>query len=103
MSAPVAFRLSRPAVVGREPELESLAAVVAQARGGEPAIVLVTGEAGIGKTRLTAQLERRAADDGVRVLHGDCIELGAGDYPYAPVIAALRGLAGELAPLASDA
>src|SRR5690349_8125621 len=99
MSAPVAFRLASPVVVGREPELELLSGAVEQARAGAPAIVLVTGEAGIGKTRLVAELARRAQLEGTRVLQGDCIELGAGEYPYAPLVAALRGLGGELTAL----
>ena len=48
---------------------------------------------GVGKTRLLAELERAARADGVRVIGGDCVELGEGELPYAPIVSALRPLA----------
>ena len=56
-------------------------------------MALVSGEAGIGKTRLVAELEARA--DGWLVLHGECLEFGGGEVAYAPVVAALRDLPAE--------
>lgn len=53
--------------VGREREVDALLAHVAEARAGHAALVVVTGEAGSGKTRLIAEVTRLAVDRGVRV------------------------------------
>jgi len=52
-------RLSGP-LVGRGKELERLDAALSRAAAGEPAVVLVAGEAGVGKSRLVAELAARA-------------------------------------------
>jgi predicted ATPase len=57
-----------------------------QSRGG---IVLVTGEPGIGKTRLVAELGDRARADGWLVLVGRAYE-SEGAPPYRPIVEALR-------------
>jgi DNA-binding CsgD family transcriptional regulator len=80
-------------VVGREAPLRALGEALAAAAGGTPCLVLVSGEAGIGKTRLVGEIE--AAATGFVVLHGECLELGGGELAYAPVIAALRNLPAE--------
>jgi predicted ATPase/DNA-binding CsgD family transcriptional regulator len=82
-------------VVGRETELAELEAVLADASTGRPSIAFLAGESGVGKTRLLSELERRAraGDPPVRVIGGDCVELGEGELPYAPIVAALRPLA----------
>jgi len=58
----------------------------------------VSGEAGIGKTRLLMEFAERASAAGARVLIGNCIELGDGELPHAPLAAILRQLDGELDP-----
>ena len=58
----------------------------------------MSGEAGIGKTRLLAEFAARASAGGARVLIGNCIELGDGELPHAPLAAILRQLERELAP-----
>ncbi len=83
-------RISSPRVVRREAELAALEAVLARAEAGDPAAAVVAGEAGIGKTRLVAELESRAAERGAIVLHGACVQLDGGELPYAPLAAALR-------------
>jgi DNA-binding SARP family transcriptional activator len=55
-------------LVGRRDEVDALAAAWAAATAGRPALVLVTGEAGIGKTRLAAEVTRLAAGTGGTVL-----------------------------------
>ena len=91
-------RVSSPAFVGRAAELERLEAALARAEGGAAAAVFVGGESGVGKTRLLRELERLAVARGARVLRGDCLAFGADGLPYAPIAAALRGLARELEP-----
>jgi predicted ATPase len=56
----------------------------------------VGGEAGIGKTRLVAELTSRCARDGTRVLVGGCVPVGDGALPYAPIVEALRALLADL-------
>ncbi|WP_327086003.1 AAA family ATPase [Nonomuraea sp. NBC_01738] len=62
-----------------------------------PAVVLVEGEAGIGKTSLVRTAVGRAGGSGRRLLLGHCHPLRE-PFPYGPVIEALRDLAGALPP-----
>lgn len=77
-------------LIGREAELKRVGDFFAQVATGQPGLILVAGEAGVGKTRLiTAGAERfRAA--GVRVLFGNCLDLHTARLPYAPIAGALR-------------
>ncbi|HXD57901.1 MAG TPA: AAA family ATPase [Thermoleophilaceae bacterium] len=88
-------------VVGRGTELAELEAALADSAAGKPSIVFVAGESGVGKTRLLAEFERRAraSSPPARVIGGDCVELGEGELPYAPLVAALRPLAREQDPV----
>jgi predicted ATPase len=82
-----------PVFIGRRDEMTSLAAVLRRAEGGEPAVVLTGGEAGVGKTRLVAEFAAAGSAAGFLVLTGQCIELGAEGLPLAPLVDALRALA----------
>jgi DNA-binding SARP family transcriptional activator len=75
--------------VGREPELELLRDLLAQAFGGSGRLVLLTGEPGVGKTRTAAELARLASGLGARVLWGRCYER-EGAPPYWPWLQAIR-------------
>ena len=90
--------LVSPVLVGREAELATLTAALDSAIGGEPALVLVGGEAGVGKTRLVAEAAARARDAGARVLMGACVELGGEGLPFTPLADALRSLMRDTAP-----
>ena len=79
-------------------ELERLEASFARASAGTPRIVLVGGEAGIGKTRLVEEFAGRARARGARVLTGECLGIGDGGLPFAPFVAALRELVRGVAP-----
>jgi len=89
-------RVASPTFVGRIEELELLEAARVRAADGEPAVVLVGGEAGVGKTRLTAELTARCAPEGARVLVGGCVPVGEGALPYAPIVEVLRALLGDV-------
>ena len=89
----MASRVTSTRFVGRATELEELRSAVAEAAGGRPSLAFVAGESGVGKTRLLGELERAARADGVRVIGGDCVELGESELPYAPIVGALRPLA----------
>jgi DNA-binding CsgD family transcriptional regulator len=89
-------RVASPTLVGRVEELQTLEAARRRAADAEPAVVLVGGEAGVGKTRLVAELAARCAANGTRVLCGGCLPLGGDGLPYAPIVEALRALPDEL-------
>lgn len=86
-----AMSLSRP-FVGRATELATLEDALAQAASGKPALALIGGEAGVGKTRLVEELSRRAGLSGALVLSGGCVDLPEGTLPYAPALEGLRAL-----------
>jgi DNA-binding CsgD family transcriptional regulator len=89
-------RVASPTLVGRVEELGVLEAAQGRAANGEPAVVLVGGEAGIGKTRLVAELTDRRRATGARVLAGGCLPAGGDGLAYAPIVEALRPLPTEL-------
>jgi predicted Ser/Thr protein kinase len=76
---------------GRARELERAEAALHRARSGNGSLVLVTGEAGIGKSRLAREVAARAQATGMRVLWGRSWEAG-GAMPYWPWIQVFRGL-----------
>ena len=89
-------RVASPTFVGRVEELYVLEAARVRVADGDPAVVLVGGEAGVGKTRLVAELTARCARDRTRVLVGGCVPVGDGALPYAPIVEALRILLGDV-------
>jgi predicted ATPase len=94
MSA-VGRTLVSPVFVGREAELAALTATLEAALAGDPAIVLLSGEAGVGKTRLVEEVAGRATAAGARVLAGSCIEMGGDGLPFGPLAQVLRALMRE--------
>ncbi|MFI6183561.1 ATP-binding protein [Nonomuraea sp. NPDC051191] len=87
----VAERVVSPVFVGRGEELAALVAALDTAVEQGPAVALVAGEAGIGKSRLLAEFAR-SLGPGVRVVEGACAELGSDGLPYAPFVTVLRRL-----------
>jgi predicted ATPase len=84
--------------VGREQELASLQEGWRRARAGKGSLVLISGEAGVGKTRLVEALADQLHWQGARVVWGRCYEFARG-LPYEPVAEALRAI---VATLTSD-
>jgi DNA-binding CsgD family transcriptional regulator/tetratricopeptide (TPR) repeat protein len=84
--------LPSSAFVGRAAELRRLDAVLDRAEQGSPQVVLLAGDAGVGKTRLLLALADRARRRGTRVLAGGCVGLGDIGLAYLPVVDALREL-----------
>jgi DNA-binding CsgD family transcriptional regulator/tetratricopeptide (TPR) repeat protein len=87
--------MASPTFVGRIKELQTLEAARDRSASGEPAVVLLRGEAGVGKTRLIAELTTRGIANGVRLLQGGCVPVGNGGLAYAPIVQALRTLTPE--------
>ncbi|OLF05168.1 helix-turn-helix transcriptional regulator [Actinophytocola xinjiangensis] len=91
-------RVVAPVLVGRDDQLRRLTSAVV----GPPAVVVVEGEAGIGKTRLVAELAAHPDLAGRPVLTGSCRRIRE-PFPLGPVVEALRGvgdrLTGELSPV----
>ncbi len=88
-------RASSDPFVGRGDGLATIAAAVAGASRGRGSLVLIAGEAGIGKTRLADEALRSSAE-GRLVLWGSCSE-GDGAPPFWPWTEALKPLVGTLA------
>jgi len=85
-------------LLGREAELDILRRILARARQGQKQIVTLTGEGGIGKSRLLQAWLAEAAVEGWRVVTGQSAVTGR-DVPYLP----WRGLAAEIMACSPDA
>jgi DNA-binding CsgD family transcriptional regulator/tetratricopeptide (TPR) repeat protein len=70
-------------LVGRRHEVSALAAALDRARAGHPTGVLLSGDAGVGKSRLVAETVQRAREAGFTVLVGRCLD-SASSLPYLP-------------------
>lgn len=80
--------------VGRGDELGRLRSLVTLAAGGEPRVILVSGDAGVGKSTLLSRFARTAVDEiGARVLVGSCLPIGGHGVPFAPFVEIARSLA----------
>ncbi|TMK44558.1 MAG: ATP-binding protein, partial [Actinobacteria bacterium] len=71
-------------LIGREAELSTLADVLAEVRNGKGGLVLIAGEAGVGKTRLADDALARSE---LLVLRGSAAPEGT---PYGPIVGVLR-------------
>jgi predicted ATPase len=96
---------SSPQLVGREDAAAVLEYALTLASAGEPGMALVSGEAGVGKTRLVREFVVRAEGRGARVLWGECLPPADGDLPFAAFASAFRPLLtdGEVDALGADA
>ncbi|HEY6743043.1 MAG TPA: AAA family ATPase [Lapillicoccus sp.] len=77
------------ALVGRDETLGVLRAAVRRASGGQPSVLLVTGETGVGKTRMVREL---VASEKVTLLAGSCVPMAGDPLPFGPLTQALRRL-----------
>ena len=82
--APLEAAIVCPITIGREPQLASLSRLLDELVDGRGNNVVLTGEAGIGKTRLAAEARAVAVGRDVHVLQGSAFELDRA-VPYGPI------------------
>lgn len=78
-----AFPVADQPLVGRDADLAEL---VERLEAGTSSVVLLGGDAGVGKTRLLTELTARAQESGALVLLGHCLDLGDSGAPYLPLV-----------------
>ena len=84
-------------LVGREEELAFLHECWQESARGQGELVLISGESGIGKSRLVEEFADRLRWQAIRVLWGRCYEFER-VLPYQPIAEALRTIVPTLAP-----
>ena len=99
-----------PVLIDRVSELATLHALTDQAKRGRGQVVLLSGEAGIGKSRLVAEAKAYAAAQEFLLFQGNCFSADIA-YPYAPLLDLVRSsaanqlaaaIASGLAPFARE-
>ncbi len=90
-------RASGRALVGRTLELDAIAAILEGASAGAGGVLTVTGEPGVGKSRLTATARERAEAGGFRWLQARCLSYGASlaYWPFADLLRTVAGIRPE--------
>jgi predicted ATPase len=103
MTAPFHQSVVCPVLIDRVNDLAILHALIDQTRSGKGQVALLSGEAGIGKSRLVAEVKTYAASHDFLLLQGSCFPTDHA-IPYAPLLDLLRSfLAGHsLATPASE-
>ena len=87
-------------LVGRDSEQANLRRAVDEALNGHGGLALVAGEAGVGKSRLVAEIGGEAGARGMRVLTGHCVEMDSAP-PYLPYVEMIeQAVSGPRSPLA---
>ena len=103
MAAPSHKPIVCPVLVDRVSELATLYTLIDQAKSGRGQVILLSGEAGIGKSRLVAETKAYAAAQDFLLLQGNCFQADL-SYPYAPLLDLMRSSAARqlTATIASD-
>ena len=97
-TGPLSAEENAPPLIGRASELERLRNAWRRAAAGERQIVLIAGEAGVGKTKL---IERFISEVGeLHCAHGQCVDQHGAGEPYLAVLEALTTLCRRDASLA---
>ena len=94
MLTPLDSPIVCPITVGREPHIAAADRLLDQLVSGQGQTLLITGEAGIGKSRLVSEIKTRAIERRCRVIQSECFETDRA-LPYAPFLELLRELLPE--------
>jgi DNA-binding NarL/FixJ family response regulator/tetratricopeptide (TPR) repeat protein len=89
-------------LIGRAAELAELTRVLGVSDGPTSGVVLLSGDAGVGKTRLLHELRNLAQSAGEYVLVGHCLDLGDSALPYLPFGEAFGSLEADSPALAAE-
>lgn len=94
MAGPLLQSILCPVLIGRDTQFATLTRLLDLARRGQGQIALISGEAGIGKSRLVAEISAQAAQQGLSSRQGRCFETDR-TLPYALLLDLLRVQLGE--------
>ena len=89
-----------PVLIGRENDLQTLDRLMAQSQEGRGQVALISGEPGIGKSRLVREARARAPQ-GTVILEGACFQTESA-LPYAPLLDLFRNFFGTHPPPAAE-
>ena len=97
MTIPFHQSIVCPILIGRDAELTALQNSLEAAVHGQGGIVVLSGEAGIGKSRLVAEMRRSAEAVDFQLLAGQCFPTDRA-FPYAPLLDLLDTFLAPLPP-----
>ena len=80
-----------PTLIGRTDEIAIFHKLLDEAKSGKGQVALLCGEAGIGKSRLVAELRTAAVAQGFQSMKGNCFPTDR-SYPYAPLLDMLHSV-----------
>jgi predicted ATPase len=100
-TVPAGSSFTSPLLIGRLPQLAILRSAIERVRGGAGCTLLVTGDAGIGKSRLIATVRAEVLANGFQVLEASCFEPDA-SIPYAPVLDLLAAPSADIGTAAAQ-
>jgi DNA-binding CsgD family transcriptional regulator len=83
-------------MMGRDTELGRLRQAAEHVWAGHPTIVMVQGQAGVGKSRLVSEWMSDESVEGLIALIGHCVEVAGTELPYAPFVSAMRDLSRQI-------
>ena len=89
MNVPFDTPVLCPVLIGRVHDLSSLHLLAERAKSGQGQVAVLSGEAGIGKSRLVAEIKTFTASQGFLLLQGSCFPTDH-SIPYAPLLDLLR-------------
>jgi DNA-binding CsgD family transcriptional regulator len=89
MTTPFDASVVCPVLIGRTAEFAVFQLLLEQAKSGSGHVALLSGEAGVGKSRLVAEVKTSAEREGFLLLQGNCFQADRA-FPYAPFLDLLR-------------
>jgi ATP/maltotriose-dependent transcriptional regulator MalT len=98
MSTPFITSVVCPILIGRSTEFAAFRQLIDQSKSGRRQVALLSGEAGVGKSRLVAEVKTHATSQVFLPLQGNCFQADRG-VPYAPFLDLLRSYFSNVSPL----